>query len=213
VFSPSGSSAALYSSRVLQVLTGLPDSPALSTAFDLSSSDAPGALAISDDGGFLLFAAGGSIRLLSTAADNRAVMDASPDALVAFAPQSHDAAVMDAAGAGLALLRDVANASAPQTLAAVDDSLAAPAGLAFSADGRSLLLASASARSISMFDLASGARSAIACDCAPAGLVRMGSVFRLNEPGSAPMWLLDAGAAEPRIVFVPAARPDAAAQF
>ena len=40
------------------------------------------------------------------------------------------------------------------------------------------------------------------------GLAPMGDLFRLNEPGSAPMWLLDAGAGGPRMVFVPAARAE-----
>jgi hypothetical protein len=54
------------------------------------------------------------------------------------------------------------------------------------------------------FDLAASSRSMIACDCTPTTLVPMGSLFRLSEFGSAPMWLFDAGAASPRIVFVPA---------
>ena len=33
----------------------------------------------------------------------------------------------------------------------------------------------------------------------------MGSVFRLNDLGSGPLWLLDA-VTEPRVVFVPAAQ-------
>jgi len=31
----------------------------------------------------------------------------------------------------------------------------------------------------------------------------MGDLFRLNEAGAAPLWLLDARQPDPRIVFVP----------
>ena len=48
-------------------------------------------------------------------------------------------------------------------------------------------------------------RADVACDCRPFGLTRMGTAYRLNEFGSGPLWLLDT-AADPRIVFVPAAR-------
>ena len=46
----------------------------------------------------------------------------------------------------------------------------------------------------------------IACDCKPGALVAMGNLFRLNELGTepGPLWILDAGVAQPRIVFVPA---------
>jgi sugar lactone lactonase YvrE len=186
------------------VVTGLPDAPALAGAVD--AGEAPGSLAVSDDGAFLLFAAGGSIRLLGTAGGNRKLMDAGDGALVAFARAGHDAAVADPGGAGVVLFRDVAGASTQSVLAPPDDSTAAPVGLAFSPDGRKLYLANSAARSVTVLDLATGDRSAVRCDCAPAGLVPMGNLLRLTEFGAGPLWLLDAGAAAPRMVFVPAAK-------
>jgi hypothetical protein len=44
----------------------------------------------------------------------------------------------------------------------------------------------------------------MACDCAPSALIPMGSVFRLNELGSEPLWLLDSASSERGLVFVPA---------
>ena len=67
-----------------------------------------------------------------------------------------------------------------------------------------LYVASSSAQGVVIFDLSANSRSFIACDCTPSMLVPMGSLFRLNEFGSAPLWLFDAGAPAPRIVFVPA---------
>lgn len=201
-FSPSGTAAAIYAAGRTRLLTGLPDAPAVAGSLDLDS--APSSMAVSDDGNYLLFAAGGPIRLLGTAGDNRKLMDAGEGALVAFASRSHDAAVSDPVGAGLVLFRDLTGASRQTTVAAPDDATASPVGLAFSADGRKLFLASAAARSVVVLDLQSGDRGAIACGCRPDSLVSMGSLFRLSEAGPEPVWLFDAGAAEPRIVFVPA---------
>ena len=200
-FSPSGTAAALAAAGHVQVVTGLPNAPALAGAVD--AGGAPGSLAISDDGTLLLFAASGSIWLMGTAGANRKLMDAGDGALAAFAPGGHDAAVADPAGAGVVLFRDVAGASTRSVLAVADDGIAAPVGLAFSPAGRKLYLASSAARSVTVLDLATGDRSAIACDCAPAGLVPMGNLLRLNELGAGPLWLLDAGARDPRMVFVP----------
>ncbi|HEY2019042.1 MAG TPA: hypothetical protein VGH38_36300 [Bryobacteraceae bacterium] len=200
-FSPSGSAAALYAAGKAQIVTGLPDSPVLARTQDLGGT--PAALAISDDGAYLLLNVNASIRLLGSGGDTRNLADASVGALVAFAAKGHDGAVSDPLGAGLVLYRDLAGSAQQSVVAAPDDSTASPAGLAFSGDGRKLFLASSTARSVSMFDLQTGDRAAIACNCVPAGLVSMGSLFRLNELGTAPLWLFDAGAAEPRIVFVP----------
>jgi hypothetical protein len=202
-FSPSGTAAALAAAGRVQVVTGLPDAPAPAGTVD--AGRAPGSFAISDDGALLLFAARGSIRLVGTAGENRKLMDAGDGALVAFAPGGHDAAVADPAGAGVVLFRDIAGAATQSVLAPPGDSIAAPVGLAFSSDGRKLYVASSAARSVTVLDPATAERSAIACDCAPAGLFPMGNLFRLTEPGAGPLWLLDAGGGDPRIVFVPAA--------
>ena len=220
VFSPSGTAAALLTPGRVHVFQGLPGAPALAGAINLpvaggaqpspatasrSRQRTPVAadFAISDDGVYLLSVSGGSVRLLSVNGENRSLVPAGAGALVAFAPGGHDAAVLDPA-AGLLLIRDTSGAATPQTIAQPDDSLASAAGIGFSQDGAKLYVASAAAQGVVTFDLSAGSRSMIACDCTPSTLVPMGSLFRLNEFGSAPLWLLDAAAASPRIVFVPA---------
>src|ERR1035437_4010643 len=202
-FSPSGTAAALAAAGRVQVVTGLPDAPAPAGTVD--AGRAPGSFAISDDGALLLFAARGSIRLVGTAGENGKLMEAGEGALGAFAPGGHDAAVADPAGAGVVLFRDIAGAATQSVLAPPGDSIAVPVGLAFSSDGRKLYVASSAARSVTVLDLTTGSRSAIPCDCAPAGLFPMGNLFRLTEPGAGPMWLLDASGGDPKMVFVPAA--------
>jgi hypothetical protein len=209
-FSPSGTAVALYSAGRVQVVLGLPDAPlvtgGLATGVSGRSPQAAawralGSFAVSDDGRYILYAEGGFIRLWG-AGEDFAVTRASSNAIVAFAPGSHDAAAADPS-AGVVLLGDVAGAGWRRTLAA-GGGMPYPAGLAFSADGRKLFLADAGARNVTAFDLATGAQTVVACDCAPAGLFPMAGLFRLNEAGAAPLWLLDAQNGNARMVFVPA---------
>ena len=211
-FSPSGTAAAWYAGGRVHVIAGLPDAPVTAGAVDLGSAErafarfarrgrAPAAaMAVSDDGRYLLAVVGGAVRLFGLAGENFSVLNVGAGAMVAFAPGGHDAAAADASS-GIVLLRDVAGTGAQRVLVAPDAAMAAPAGLAFTADGGRLLVAGASG--VTAFDVGTGERSAIGCNCAPAGLFPMGDLFRLNEAGAAPLWLLDARQPDPRIVFVP----------
>jgi hypothetical protein len=217
IFSPSGTAAALVASGTARVLTGLPSAATLTGAVkvpDPGPAAVPArgsrpvhtpseSLALSDDGMYLLTVAGGSARLLSVHGQNRNLLPAQADALVAFAAGGHDAAVMDSL-AGLTLVRDAAGTAGTQVLAAPDDGLAGPAGLAFSQDKQTLYVASAKAKSVAAFSLAGGSRTAIGCSCTPSTLAPLGNLFRLTELTTGPLWLLDTSSANPRTVFVPA---------
>jgi DNA-binding beta-propeller fold protein YncE len=205
VYSPSGTAVALLGPGSARVLTGLPSAPTLAGSVTIHSD---GALAkqvrnwaLSDDGMYLLTVEQGSARLLSLQGQNRILIAAQASALVAFAPGGHEAAVMDSV-IGLTLILDVTGTAGTQVLAAPDDSLAGPAGLAFSQDKQTLYLASAAAQSVVAFNLASASRTTVGCTCTPSTLVPMGNLFRLTELTGAPLWLLDSST--PRTVFVPA---------
>jgi len=219
VFSPAGTAAALYSAGSVQMLKGLPDAPALAGTLSLGPdhrSQFSGAaslrkarrsaaepLAVSDDGAWLLLVSNGGLRILGLGGDNRKLADVSAGTLAAFAPGGHDAAAIDPE-AGLVLFHDVAGASAPQILVGPGSNLGLPVSVAFSPDARKVFVASAAARTVTAVDVGTGASTPLACDCTPSGLVRMGSVFRLNEFGAGPLWLLDAQTNGPRLIFVPA---------
>jgi hypothetical protein len=187
----------------VQLVSGLPDAPVVGGSIDLTATGVPSALAVSDDANTLLVSVNNSIRLFESYADMGKLIDTASGALVAFAAGGHDAAVADA-GAGVVLFHDLAGAGASQVIAPPDDNGRASSALAFSADGKALFLASSTAQAVTQLDLASGSSTRIACNCSPMVLARMGSVFRLTEPSSDPLWLLDASESEPRIVFVPA---------
>jgi len=199
VFSPSGTAAALYSPGSVQVIKGLPDAPAVSATISLHRNlrarrPLPDTLAISDDGAYLLYGTGGPIELIGVAGNSRQIM---AGALAAFAPGGHDAAVISSGK--LILFQDIAGAATERSF----DAIETPSALGFSPDGQKLFVASATGRAVTTIQVATGDRSALACDCAPSALIPMGSVFRLNELGSEPLWLLDT-ASERGLVFVPA---------
>jgi hypothetical protein len=211
VFSPSGTAMALVASGSVRVIKGLPDAPVAVGTVQLPGArrapasaalaagkklmpPASGALALSDDGAYLLYSSGTSIDLLGADGNTRKLSEAASGAFVAFAPGGHDAAVVD--GESVALFQDVAGASTVRRLPGIGGGK----DVGFSADGRKLFVAASTVMSV---DVASGERTEIACDCHPTGLARMGNAFRLNDLGTEPLWLLDA-TAEPRVVFVPA---------
>lgn len=206
VYSPNGTSAALFANGRIQVVTGLPAVPAPGSTFDLSAVPArpgrghrqfTGSFAVSDDGAYVLVAEGSGVQLLGTGPAKQVM--AGRTTSVAFAPGSHDAVV---AGTGVTLVRDVAGAATPLTLAPADPTQTA-VGAAFSSDGSHLYVAGTAAQAVTAYDLKAGTSSQIACNCSPAGLTGMGNLYRLNEVGNAPLWLLDPYAGTPRIVFVP----------
>jgi hypothetical protein len=204
VYSPSGTAAALLYAAQAQVVTGLPSAPVPGkvlpldvppdTHVPLAARPQPGQVALSDDGSVLLEARGGTVRLAG-AGGRSSLMNGM---LAAFAPGGHDAAVAD--GAGVTLVRSVDGAAQRTVLA--DSGVPQPVGLAFSADGTAVYAAVASG--VVALATAGGTPNQVACSCAPSEIAPMGAVFRLNELGQGPLWLLDPGNASPRTVFVPA---------
>jgi DNA-binding beta-propeller fold protein YncE len=201
VYSPSGSAAALYWAGSVRVIKGLPDAPIVAATVSLRANQRsrrplPFTLAVSDDGAYLLYSASGPMELIGVAGNSRQATDASSGALAAFAPGGHDAAVVHTDK--LTLFQDIAGSATERSFPGI----AAPAALAFSPDGQKLFVASATGRAVTTIQVATGERSALACDCAPSTLIPMGSLFRLNELGAEPLWLLDT-ASDRGLVFVP----------
>jgi hypothetical protein len=202
VFSPSGTAAALYSAGRAQVIKGLPDAPVLAATVSLHATPRPQRpvreqLAISDDGAYLLYGTTGPIELIGVAGVRHKAADGARDTIAAFAPGGHDAAVIDSGK--LVLFQDIAGAATERSYPGIDSASA----LGFSPDGQKLFVASSGLKSVTTIQVATGERSATACDCTPNSLIRMGSVFRLSELSSAPLWLLDTGS-ERGMFFVPA---------
>jgi len=210
VYSPSGMAAAIYASGRVQVFSGLPNAPVLVFTSEFGpqapergrqpTSAAPQAMAVSDDGAWLLAVSEGRVRLLGSSGSSRVLLEGARGIGVAFAPGNHAAAILSA-GQWLEILSDVST-GASQVTAATD--LAETVGLAFSADGKLVLAASRNSRSATIFDLAGHRTDTLDCACAPTGVARMGNLVRLTDAGSGPVWLVDMSATLARLVFVPA---------
>jgi DNA-binding beta-propeller fold protein YncE len=210
VYSPSGTAAAVYAAGRVQVFAGLPNAPLAAFAAELGSSQAepgrkptsaaPEAMAVSDDGAWLLVASEGRLRLLGASGSSSVLLEGARGVSVAFAPSGHAAAVLNGAGQWLDVFPDISAAPSQRIPA---PGLTEPVGLSFSADGKLVLAASSTAKSVTVFNLA-GAATTLDCDCTPTGVSRMGRFFRLTDAGSGPVWLLDANTSPSRIVFVPA---------
>jgi hypothetical protein len=214
VFSPSGTAAALYRPGSVQVLKGLPDAPAVGITVALPSTammrsvattdrlTSPGArsaqetIAISDDAAYLLLGRAEEVDLVTVAGGVGKLMDAPAGALVAFAAGGHDAAI--ASGGTVRVYQDVAGAATRRDFPGAGGSV----GLAFTADGGRVLVAGL--RSVALLDRVSGDSKSVALDFRPTSLSAMSGLFRLNDAGAWPMWLLDGTAAEPKLYFVPA---------
>jgi hypothetical protein len=76
-------------------------------------------------------------------------------------------------------------------------------GAAASGDGTRVFIAMQSGQ-VAVRDLAASTQTLLSCSCQPAGMWRLRgkSVFRLNELGAGPLWVVDGDASAPRILFV-----------
>ena len=147
IFSPAGTSVALYSAGRAQIVTGLPGAPVAGASFEvgalpraLRGRAMPPPMAISDDGAWLLAATSASVTLFNANGGSRQLLGTGPYPQVAFAAGSHDAAIADGYVAGLVLFHDVAGASTPQSLDTPDD-IRHSGAVAFSTDGGKLFVA------------------------------------------------------------------------
>ena len=214
--SPTGSSAAFLDRdrNRIQVITGIPSAPTLAWEFDLSTfSGALASLAVSDDASVVIagfseveenavaaLGLGGPVRFL--AGPRRATA-------AAFLPGARDVIIADGPGSEIYLVRDAVVSGETTLLASEGKEISEPIAVAVSRDGKRAFAASGSGRQVALIDLAAKTVSAISCPCSPSELAALNgnAVFRLTAPAAGPMWLLDADAAEPRIVFVPPYRP------
>lgn len=211
--SPRGSAGLLYyqADNKLQVVTGLPSSPAI--AADLSDSHSGielSAAAVSDDGAAVLLALWDG----HTGSLYRLNPDGTED--LAWSAGRISAATF-LAGTSIAMAADQDNstvnrfelaAGAVQTSVVADSSsgLTSPQSLASSADNLRVFALNKD-ETVTILDLTGGASLNLSCSCQPNGLHRLAGndVFRLTDPSGDPTWVLAAGMDPPRVVFIPPA--------
>ena len=198
--SPAGSAAALYfgDSGTAQIFTGMPDAPQSLRTVTLDS--APIALAVSDDGATLLATvrSGRGEVVYSYQGSQAAQVFYSARRIsgLAFMPGSSAAIVAEPNA-----VKVVTPEFGAQAIGGAD--IADVVAVAASGDRSRLFIATRSGR-IVIHELASSSETSLMCACEPAALtpLRGNAVFRLNEMGNGPLWLLDADSPQPRISFV-----------
>jgi hypothetical protein len=217
VFSPAGSAAALYDSSAgrVQILTGLPDAAAVQNDVDISALAGPVAALAVDDAGTSLFLAAGQTEAVSL---YRIATDGAPQFLASFrsvaalslSGNGREALLADSAAGAVYAIRDLRGAGRMEMIASGRDGLGAP--IAVESDSAGRIFVADQAGNLTIFDRGRGSVSSLSCGCAPTGLFRLSgtATFRLTEPSDAPMWVLDASGADPRIVAIPPGAPPAA---
>jgi hypothetical protein len=201
VLSPAGDAAVLYYTGRVEVLTGLPDSPASSWGLDLPADLA--ALAVSDGGSAVLAATEGEVWLLTPDAGYKMLYTVAGSPSVAFLG-SADAVLADGASSQVFVVRDVKGQPQIAPIGGPAEGISRPVAVA-AVNGR-VFVANAEPGGVVSLSLAGEEALAIPCACTPTRLERLddGATFRLSEAGEGPVWLLDVRSSPPRIVFVPA---------
>jgi hypothetical protein len=201
--SPSGTAAAVYFADTgkASILTGMPDAPQVLGEITLDGT--PSAMAVSDDGAALaavisLAANQSTVFSYSAGGAGQALLNDQVFPALEFVPGS--STLVMATQAAVYLYQ---GSQGLQLLADQRDGLANVVGAAASGDGKRVFIGMQSGH-VAVRDLAASTQTLINCSCQPAGLWRLRgkAVFRLNELGAGPLWVLDGDGAAPRILFV-----------
>jgi hypothetical protein len=211
--SPNGFAAAIVSSArgLVQIFKTLPNQPTLFAAPTFSElGGAPHAIAISDDGGSLLFAINDGRRdsIYSWRNDGnppQLAADAESVASIAFGSGSLNAVAADAKSKRvLLLLGNPSGSFTPATLADERTGLAAPVAADFSRDKQKIVVADSVSNTVRLFGLDGTALGSTACDCSPRFLQRLSgnAVFLLTPFDGKSATMFDGDAVPPRTAMV-----------
>jgi hypothetical protein len=163
----------------------------------------PRALAVSDDGNFVVVAFGQNQPLLVGLDGTRVSLAVpSPTSALAFRPSSSD--VLSAGPDNRVwLTQQTAWGPASNQIAGPNDGISTPTAVGFTSEGNVALIANSGNSTIATVDLAIGTISSIRCGCNPIHFERLSTreLFGLNDPSDQPMYLFDA--ASRRALFVP----------
>ena len=201
--SPGGAAAAVYfgDTGKASVLTGLPGAPQMLREVTLDGP--PSALAVSDDGASLAAVVNlgpnqATVFFYSADGAGQALLSDRSFPSLEFVPGSttlvmatQTAVYLYQARQGLQLLTDQR------------DGVTNVVGAAASADGARVFIGMGSGQ-VAVRDLAASTQTLVSCSCQPTGMWRLRgkAVFRLNELGAGPLWVVDGDATVPRILFV-----------
>ena len=200
--------------RRLQLVRGLPNTPAAEPPLDLSSIPATiTAVAVDRAGENILIAISAEHGALYLASADppippRLIASFGSPTGLALLNGDQDVIVADAAVNELVLVRSFAGTPAVFRLAGERDGISGPVGLWISPDRRKIYIANGKSRRLDIWDSqAQSIEASFPLDAEPTRLTpfKGSSTFVLNNTGDHPLLLLDA-AVDPAVYFVPADR-------
>jgi len=214
--SPTGSAAAFYDREKnrVQVIAGLPSKGRIAREFELSGFRGElASLVVDDNAEAVVVGFSGvendAIVALGVDGSVRTLAGAQYASAICFLNGTRDVLIADGAASRIYLVRDVTGTAELVLVAEDVKTFVEPVAISVSKDNKQAFVAGSGMPGVAGIDLAGGGVTFTPCNCAPSQLTPLSgkAVFRLTEPSSGPMWLFDADAAEPRIVFVPPYRP------
>jgi hypothetical protein len=208
VFAPSGQTAVAYApgGSAVTVVSGLPASPRAQT-ISISGSGSLYSAAISDSGTIVVASQGASMQVgtLSSAGQFSRFAAVSGTPSFSFLSGSDDLLLTDGGANTLSLVHGVAGSPALQPIGAAG--LNKPVAVAASQDRHWAAIANGADSNILRVDLTSGTSVAkLTCSCQPTLVSSLtgNAVFRVNTPGTGPVWTVDLAGTTPQLLFVPA---------
>jgi len=202
--SPTGSAAAFFSQAQGRIYAygNLAQSPVLLTTFELGRSSSVNTLAISDDGRTVLVADGdpSAVFLVAPQQAPRLIASLSHPAAIQFLRHSGDAIIADDVENRIYALSN----GQVYSIAASEDGIAAPAGIAVSNDNRKVFVGNSQSSSVTTIGLDGTGITSTPCQCTLTVFqsTSADSVFRLTDFSGGPVLLFDGKAATPRMLFV-----------
>ncbi len=207
--SPGGTAALLYTPGAASawLVTGLPSAPLTKeVVVEQPIVDA----AVSDTGTAAIeFVQGTSASIAITPLAGRSTQIAAghPGGGIAFVPGRDDLLFADPVSNSVTLVRNVSTAPS-SLLVPASGLLKRPSAIGISPSGRWGVVANAETQTVVRVDLASFAAVAVPCACKPtlSEALADDGAFRITALDSAANWLIDAGTANPKAMFIPALR-------
>jgi len=207
VLSPTGSAALVGSSSgsTFQVIAGLPSAATVSRNLDASLVNGAAAVAISDDGQWVVSASADAVIAYGPAGESIPLPVSGAVTALAFLNGKLDIATTTASA--VTMITDIGGAANATTLFALPPGAPeppeSPIALTMSADNNHLVLVEPSG-GIGHINLTTGAVTVADCQCAPTGLFNLGgSVFRLTGINGGAAKVFDASSDS--VWFVPQA--------
>lgn len=205
-----GKSAAVLfpESQRLRILTGLPGDLQVAEEIDLRPAGLPEALALDDEGKLVVLSVsenqGSRISLHSSESGFQSLGVFGEVSALKFST-GRQVLVADRASQEVILIRDVRDATQQIRIAGREDGIHDPVALDFSKDQKRVFVANAGSGTVAALDLGGAPATLTACQCTPTTLGRLegDAVFRLTELSEKPLLMLEAGANETRVLFVP----------